>query len=223
MKKAMLLAAGRGERMGPLTDATPKPLLEVGGETLISRHLAALATAGYRDVVVNVAYRGEMVRQALGDGSRWGVHIQYSDEGPQALETAGGIIKALPLLGPQPFLLVSSDVVHDFNLTELRPVAGSLGRLVMVPNPPHHPRGDFGLDRDGRLVAVPPRLTFSGLAVLDPGLFAGFPPGIRPLREVLQPAIAKGDLAGQYFSGLWMDVGTPARLAAASAMLERLA
>ena len=221
--KAMILAAGRGERMGRLTATMPKPLLTVAGQTLIGRQLRSLAAAGIRDVVVNLAYRGEQLRQALGDGSRYGVAIQYSDEGPQALETAGGIVHALPLLGTEPFLLVSADVVHDFAFSDLTNTAGDLGRLVLVRNPTHHPRGDFGLTGVGRLSLTPPRLTFAGLALLHPALFAGLAPGIRPLREVLRPAIAEGALSGQYHGGLWMDVGTPARLKAAGALLERVA
>ena len=223
MTKAMVLAAGRGERMGRLTDGTPKPLLQVGGESLIGHQLRALAAAGIRDVVVNTAYRGAQLRDVLGDGGRYGVAIQYSDEGTSALETAGGIIQALPLLGPEPFLMVSADVVHDFDFRTLGSPAGRLGRLVMVRNPAHHPLGDFGLDAVGRLTAAPPRLTFAGIAVFDPTLFAGFQPGVRPLREVLRPAIARGELAGQYHGGIWMDVGTPARLNAADALLARMA
>ncbi len=221
--KAMILAAGRGERMGRLTATTPKPLLRVAGQTLIGRQLRSLAAAGIRDVVVNLAYRGEQLRQALGDGSRYGVAIQFSDEGPQALETAGGVIQALPLLGSEPFLLVSADVVHDFAFHDIANTAGDLGRLVLVRNPTHHPRGDFGLTAQGRLSLTPPRLTFAGLALLHPTLFAGLAPGVRPLREVLRPAIKKGALSGQYHAGLWMDVGTPARLKAAGALLKRLA
>jgi MurNAc alpha-1-phosphate uridylyltransferase len=218
----MILAAGRGERMGSLTTHTPKPLLEVAGETLIGRQLRALADAGLHEVVINLAYRGEMIRQALGDGGQWGVNIRYSDEGPEPLETAGGIIHALPLLGTEPFVLVSSDVVHDLDLNVLRSSEGTLGCLVMVPNPSHHPDGDFGLNDHGRITHVPPRLTFSGMAVLDPALFEGFEPGVRPLREILRPAIARNELAGIFHGGLWMDVGTPHRLQAATATLSRL-
>jgi len=217
----MILAAGRGERMGSLTADKPKPLLEVAGEPLIVRHLRTLAAAGIREIIINLAYRGAMLRQTLGNGALWGVTIEYSDEGSQALETAGGIIQALPLLGRDPFLLVSSDVVHDFDLASLGSTQASMGSLVMVPNPPHHPEGDFGLTPEGRLTQTRPRLTFAGLALLDPGLFTGFPPGRRPLREVLTPAIAADRLSGVFHDGLWVDVGTPSRLRVAAAQLER--
>jgi MurNAc alpha-1-phosphate uridylyltransferase len=206
--------------MGILTADKPKPLLEVAGEPLIDRQLRVLAAAGVREVVVNVAYRGAMLRQALGDGGRWGVQIRYSDEGSRALETAGGIIQARHLLGPDPFLLVSCDVIHDFDLTGLGTTEAALGCLVMVPNPSHHPDGDFGLTAAGRLTTTPPRLTFAGLAVLDPALFDGLPPGRRPLREVLKPAIAADRLSGVFHDGLWVDVGTPSRLRLAEELLQ---
>ena len=220
--KAMLLAAGRGERMAAHTESLPKPLLNVAGKPLITRNLEALALAGIREIVVNVAYRGEMIRQALGDGSAYGVTIRYSDEGAQALETAGGIIHALPLLGTEPFVVVSADVVHDVDVAALGLSPGRLGQLVLVPNPPHHPRGDFGLTVRAALTLAPPRLTFAGIGLLDPSLFVGVAPGPRPLRDILRPAIARGELTGYQHRGLWIDVGTPARLRVAAELLARL-
>ena len=209
---AMLLAAGRGERMGPLTASRPKPLLSVGEETLIERHLRRLAHAGVNQVVINLSYRGDDVRALVGETSAWGQTIVYSDEGEPPLETAGGIIQALPLLGSAPFILASADIVTDF---DFRALAGlRTGCLVLVPNPAHHPDGDFGL-APGR----PPRLTYSGIALLDSTLFEGLPRGVRPLRPVFDAAIDQGLLRGIRFEGLWQDVGTPRRLAEARAAL----
>jgi len=216
--RAMILAAGRGERMGALTADRPKPLLDVGGSTLIERHLIALAAAGVREIVINLSYRGEQIRAALGDGARFGVRISYSDEGEPPLETAGGIVRALPLLGAEPFLLVNADVVTDLDFAawlETRPT----NALVLVPNPPHHPRGDFGLDPEGRVTHEPPLLTYAGVAVLDPALFAGLAPGRRALKPVLDAAIARRALAGVRHGGLWIDGGTPERLEQARAAL----
>ena len=224
--KAMLLAAGRGERMGPLTADLPKPLLSLGAETLIERHLRRLAGAGLREIVINLSYRGEQIRAAIGDRTPWGQNVAYSEEGEPPLETAGGIVQALPLLGDKAFVVVSTDVVTDHDFLTLKAAGADLecrgdlertpeasGHLVLVPNPPHHPDGDFGLTPDGRLAATSPRYTFSGLAVLHPALFHGLAPGIRPLRDVLHPAVRRGALRGEVFEGLWRDVGTPGRLA----------
>jgi len=224
--RAMILAAGRGERMRPLTDERPKPLLDVGGRSLLEWHLAALARAGIRDVVINHAWLGERIVEALGDGHRHGVRIQYSAESEGALETAGGIIQALPMLGSDPFLVINGDIWTDFDFSRL-PVLDeqTLGSLVLVPNPSQHPRGDFSLiARDGsgfdiladplRLEAedAPPRYTFSGIAVYRPEFFAGFPPGRRPLLPLLRAAAASGRLRGRLYQGLWFDIGTPERL-----------
>ena len=158
----MILAAGRGERMRPLTDKLPKPMLEVGGHRLIEYHLAALAALGVRDVVINLSWHGERIRDALGDGATHGVAIRYSEEGPEPLGTAGGIVAALPLLGPGPFIVLNGDVWTDFDLRILRAPAGSLAHLVLVDNPEHHPGGDYGLGAGGRAAAGSDRLTFSG-------------------------------------------------------------
>lgn len=209
----MILAAGRGERMRPLTDVTPKALLKVGAQTLIERHLSALAAAGVRDVVVNLSWLGERVRAALGDGSNWGVTVHYSEEGPVPLETGGGIFRALPLLGPQPFIVVNGDIVTDFPFATLCLPADASAHLVLVDNPPHHARGDFGLER-GRVALTAERTyTFSGIALYRPEFFAGCTAGRFPLLPLFKRAIAAGALSGERYAGEWNDVGTPQRLA----------
>lgn len=214
----MMLAAGRGERMGALTALRPKPLLDVGGESLIERHLRRLAAAGFDEVVVNLSYRGAQIRAALGDGERFGLRLAYSEEGEPPLETAGGIIRALPLLGDAPFLLVNADVVTDLDFAAWRREQPE-SALLLVPNPPHNPAGDFGLDARGRVTPQPPLLTYGGIGTLDPALFEGLPPGRRPLKPVLDAAIAAGALRGVCYRGLWLDVGTPDRLEHARATL----
>ena len=213
--KVMLLAAGRGERMGRLSAERPKPLLSVGPETLIERHLRRLAAAGFDDVVINLSYRGAQIRAAVGEATRWGQTVRYSEEGEPPLETAGGIVHALPLLGDEPFAVVSADVVTNFDFALLLRfgAAPESGCLVLVPNPPHHPGGDFGLTPRGVLDNAAPRYTFSGIAALRPALFHGLAPGVRPLRTVLRPAVRSGALLGMVFEGLCHDVGTPQRLA----------
>jgi len=220
--KAMVLAAGRGERMRPLTLSRPKPLLEAGGAALIVHHLHALAAAGYRDVVVNVSWLGDQVRAGLGDGGRYGVRLAYSDEGPEPLETGGGIFRALPLLGEDPFLVVNGDVWTDFDRAALRGRlgAGDDAHLVLVPNPPHNPGGDFVLD-GGRVVAAgDERLTFSGIGVYRSRLFAGCSDGAFKLAPLLRSAIAAGRVSGELHSGAWLDIGTPERLAELDARLR---
>ena len=210
--KAMLLAAGRGKRMGTLTESYPKPLLSLGNETLIHRHLRNLARSGITEVVINLSHCGDKIRHAVGEVTEWGQTISYSDEGPEPLETAGGIIKALPLLGSKPFIVVSADVVTDFDFQVLLSVKKS-GCLVLVPNPAHHPMGDFGLTVSGELVQQPPFLTYSGISLLDSTFFQGIDPGIRPLRPVFDAAVKNRALHGIVFDGLWKDIGTPERLA----------
>lgn len=204
--------------MGALTAARPKPLLELNGMTLIARQLTRLAAGGIHDVVINLSNRGDMIRAEVGDGSRFGVRAVYTEEGPEPLETAGGIINALPLLADSAFLVVNADVVSDFEFGELE-LKGALGALVLVPNPPHSPRGDYGLDEASLLTSSEPKYTFSGISLLSPALFAGLAPGRRPLSAVFEGAIAVGSLRGQIHAGLWFDVGTADRLAAASAAL----
>jgi MurNAc alpha-1-phosphate uridylyltransferase len=221
--KAMLLAAGRGERMRPLTDTIPKPLLEVGGKALIEHHLAALHQAGIREVVINHAWLGEAIEARLGNGQRFGLEIHYSPEIPQALETAGGIIQALPLLGEDPFLVINSDIWTDYPLQRLPSQPDGLAHLVMVNNPEHHPGGDFCL-RDGLLFAAgEPRLTYSGIGVYRPALFAGLEPGVRPLAPLLRAAMQSGQVQGEYYNGAWYDIGTPARLASLDRLLRQRA
>jgi MurNAc alpha-1-phosphate uridylyltransferase len=217
---AMILAAGRGERMRPLTDRIPKPLVPVAGKPLIEYHLEKLARAGIRDVVINLAYRGAQIREALEDGSRFGVRISYSDEGPEPIETGGGIFKALPLLGPQ-FIVVNGDVWTDLDFGTLRPLGGEAhARLVMVPTPPHVARGDFGLDGEHLVERETNRFTYSGIGVFSPRLFAGCEPGKFPLLPLLKRAIGAGRLLGEVYRGKWSDVGTPERLAALEASLR---
>jgi len=218
--KAMILAAGRGERMGALTADIPKPLLEIGEETLMARHLRRLAESGVEEVVVNLSYRGALIREVLGDLSEWGQRILYSEEGEPPLETGGGVIHALPLLGSEPFILVSADVVTDFDFSTLR-CEQCLGCLVMVPNPLHHPQGDFGLTETGALSPDPPFLTYSGIAMLDPALFRGLAAGHRPLRPILDAAIARRALRGAFYEGLWQDAGTTERLLEARRLATR--
>lgn len=212
--KAMILAAGRGERMRPLTDAMPKPLLKVLGKPLIEYCLENLAAAGFTELVINVAYRGRQIMDYCGDGSRWGVSIQYSDEGEVALETAGGIAKALPLLGNEPFLVINADIVCDYPLAELRNRTIALAHLILIDNPPHHPLGDFCLQDSGLLsLDGEEKLTFSGIGVYHPTLFVGVAVD-QPLklRPVLSGAMSQGGVSGEYFNGLWLDIGTPERL-----------
>jgi MurNAc alpha-1-phosphate uridylyltransferase len=212
--KAMLLAAGRGERMRPLTDSIPKPLLLAGGHALIDYHLHALAMAAVREVVINLSWLGKSICEHVSDGGRFGLTVRYSEEGPVPLETGGGIHRALPLLGPDAFLLVNSDVWTDFPLGSLELPPGSLAHLVLVENPAHHPAGDFALDAGGKVVAEGARLTYSGIAILHPDLFGHSRPGRFPLKPLLDRALSQGRLTGLSWRGRWLDVGTPDRLAA---------
>ncbi|WP_275288779.1 N-acetylmuramate alpha-1-phosphate uridylyltransferase MurU [Halomonas elongata] len=212
--KAMILAAGLGTRMRPLTDHCPKPLLDVGGKPLIVHHLERLAHAGIRDLVINVSYRAEQIVDALGDGSAYGVSIAWSHE-TTPLETGGGIRQALPLLGDMPFLLVNGDVWCDLDPATLPSSLGSdLARLVLVDNPAHHPEGDFLLDANSRVREGPgPRLTYAGIAQIAPALVADRAEGAFALAPLLRAAIADGRIAGHHHQGHWVDVGTPERLA----------
>jgi MurNAc alpha-1-phosphate uridylyltransferase len=212
--KAMVLAAGRGERMRPLTDHTPKPLLNAGGKPLIAWHLEALARAGIREVIVNLSWLGPQIRAVLGDGAAFGVQIEYSEEGSPPLETGGGIFHALPLLGPAPFLVVNGDTFTDIDLSALRLSAAADARLVMVSNPPQHPQGDFVLEGERLLAGTGPTLTYSGIGIFSPGLFAGCQEGRFALLPLLKRAIAADRLQGQLHTGQWLDIGTPERLAA---------
>lgn len=216
----MILAAGRGERMRPLTLSRPKPLLEAGGHRLVEYHLAALAKLGIDEIVVNLSWLGGMIREALGDGRRYGVAIRYSDEGPEPLGTGGGLLRALPLLGEDPFIVVNGDVWSDFAFDSLSRPAASMAHLVLVENPPHHPGGDYSLDATGSVHAPPTRLTYAGISVLHPQLFAGCAAGEFALKPLLDRAMQEGRLTGQRHPGAWSDVGTPERLAALDADLR---
>ncbi len=214
--KAMILAAGRGVRMRPLTDATPKSLLAVGGKALIVWHLEKLARAGFTEAVINHAHLGDMIEAALGDGSRFGLSIRYSPE-REALETAGGIALALPLLGPTPFLVINADVYSDYDFSALARVnlRDRLAHLVLADNPPQHPRGDFALE-SGRVCESGERmLTFSGIGVYAPRLFGGIPPRSKvALAPLLRKAIAADRVSGEHYQGRWHDIGTAERLQA---------
>lgn len=217
--KVMILAAGRGTRMAPLTDHCPKPLLPLAGKPLIVHHIEKLAAAGFSELVINHAYLGQMIEQQLGDGSCFGVRIHYSPE-TEALETGGGILHALPLLGEEPFLLVNGDVWSDwdFRSAAMALAADKLAHLWLVSNPQHHPQGDFLLSE--RQVLNPqaqdnhrPRLTFSGFSVLHPQLFRGCQNGVFPLAPLLRQAMDQGQVSGEQLHHDWVDVGTPQRLA----------
>lgn len=210
--KAMILAAGLGKRMRPLTDHCPKPLLPVAGKPLIVHHLERLASAGIHEVVINVSYRAEQIIAALGDGSKHDVSIAWSREA-DPLETGGGIRQALPLLGDAPFVLVNGDVWCELDPMSLPPLDGDLAHLVLVDNPAHHQAGDFHLDAAGRVHASgTPRLTFAGLSLLDPAMVESQPPGAFPLAPLLRDAMQAGRVGGTHHRGKWVDVGTPERL-----------
>lgn len=217
---AFILAAGRGERLRPLTDHTPKPLVEIGGKPLVEWHLERLREAGFSRVVINVCWLGEQIMRTLGDGRRFGLEIVYSVEPEGALETAGGIVHALPLLREPVFTLVSADIWTDFDFADLEPEPERDAGLVMVSNPRHHPQGDFILDA-GRLDlrrAALPGLTYSGIGWYRRSLFERLAPGFRPLRPVLDEAVGKGRVSGSHFTGRWLDIGSAERLKQADEM-----
>jgi len=214
MKKAMILAAGRGERMRPLTDTTPKPLLEVGGKPLIVWHIEKLAKAGFEEIIINIAHLGDKIPQALGDGSRWGVKLHFSDEQNEgALESAGGIVKALPLLGNEPFLVVNGDVWCDYEFDNSYELGdGILAHLILVPNPEHNQKGDFAIknemvSNDGNV-----KYTFSGIGYYSPSLFKYLEYGKRGLGDLLRDTMLHDAVSGEIYKGIWHDIGTPQRL-----------
>jgi MurNAc alpha-1-phosphate uridylyltransferase len=219
--QCLILAAGRGERMRPLTDRIPKPLLPVAGKPLIQYHIENLARAGLRDLVINHARLGEQIETALGDGNRYGVRIRYSAEGDAPLETGGGIVKAMALLESDPFLVVNADIWTDFPFSALPARIPGLAHLVLVDNPAHNPDGDFALD--GGLVSDrgARRYTFSGIGLYRPALFADSPEEQFPLAPILRRAAASGLVSGQYYAGTWLDVGTPERLAALNRRMKK--
>ncbi len=210
--KALILAAGRGERMKPLTDTTPKPLLLVNGKPLIVYTIESLVAAGITDLVINLAYLGAQIENTLGNGSRFNANITYSREGQNALETAGGIIHALPLLGNAPFLAINADIACDFPLSRLTDKKIDLAHLVLIKNPKHHPGGDFGLENNTIKTQATEKFTFSGIGIYSPELFANTPPGKSKLAPLLRYAAQKNQVSGEIHCGFWMDIGTPERL-----------
>ena len=208
----MILAAGRGKRMRPLTDNTPKPLLQVGGRPLIEYHLVALSAAGINRIIINHAHLGEQIENALGDGNRWGVNIIYSPEPEGALETGGGIFRALPLIDTETFIVVNGDIWSEYDFSQLNCPATSLAHLVLVDNPPHNPTGDFSMI-DGRAAdAGSQRLTFSGIGAYRAGLFASCSSGSFSLTPLLRMAMEENRVTAEHYCGHWTDVGTPERL-----------
>jgi MurNAc alpha-1-phosphate uridylyltransferase len=221
VKQAMILAAGRGERMRPLTDNMPKPLLEVGGKPLLQYHLENLARAGIERIIINHARHGGLIERRFGSGREFGLEIHYSAEGEQPLETGGGIKRALPLFTPGPFIVVNADIWTDFDFTRLPAAPAGLAHLVLVANPDHHPRGDFALDHDLVSERHGPRHTYSGIGVLQPELFAGVRATVFPLAPLLRDAARRGLVSGELYQGHWLDVGTPQRLSALDRSLRK--
>ncbi len=210
--RAMILAAGRGERMRPLTDNVPKPLLEVAGKSLIVYQIEALESAGVKDIVINTGHLGEQIQYELGTGTSFGVDIFYSDEGENILETAGGIIQALSMLGDDPFIVTNADILTDFDYSSLPTEPDFDAHLVLVDNPPHNLSGDFAFE-NGRVIEQGTQmLTYSGIGVFYPHFFENCKPGRAPLAPLLHMAAKEKRLSGQYFTGVWSDIGTPARL-----------
>lgn len=211
--KAMILCAGRGERMRPLTDTLPKPLLEVRGKPLLVWHLQRLAKCGFKDVVINIAHLGFKIPEVIGDGSRFGLNITYSDEQDTgALESAGGIIKALPLLGDETFLVLNGDIFCDYDFDADFDLKGKSAHLILVENPEHNPDGDFGLEGDLVLNEADEKYTFSGIGYYSPKLFSALECKKSALAPLLRVAIAKNEVSGELFNKIWHDVGTPQRL-----------
>ena len=230
--KALIFAAGKGERMRPLTERTPKPLLAVGGKPLIVGHIEKLAAWGVREIVINTSWLANQFEPALGDGSRWGLRLRYSYEGPEPLETGGGMLRALEFLGDAPFLAINGDIWTDYDFGRLPGEPGGLAHLALVNNPPQHPRGDFSLADDGRVHSDgTARLTFAGIGIYRPSLLDGWqaiigdapgasesPPRFK-LAPLLRAAMDRGLVSGEHYLGSWTDVGTPERLAALDASL----
>lgn len=222
--KAMILAAGRGERMRPLTDHLPKPLLSVAGKPLIVHHLQHLAAAGITEIVINHAWLGHLIEQQLADGRDYGVNIRYSPEGAVGIETAGGIKQALPLLGDAPFVVVNGDVLTDFPFGQLPKLApDKLAHLILVPNPVQHPNGDFGLQDGIALANADQQFTFSGIGIYQPAFFATVAAGPQKLAPYLRAAMARQQVSASLYQGFWADIGTPERLNAAGAAWQERA
>jgi len=217
--KAMILAAGRGERLRPLTDEIPKPLIEVGGRTLLERHLDSVRSAGIKTVVINLGWLGQMIVEYVGSGTRFGLEVVYSQEGDDVLETGGGIHKALPVLGSQPFLVVNADIYTDMPMPEMSLEDTCLGHLVMVPTPDYRERGDFNIDAGLIRNDANAIYTFSGVAIYRPEFFAGCEAGRFSIAPMLREAADSGQLSASLYEGLWADAGTPDRLEALRAIL----
>ncbi|MDQ1338659.1 MAG: Mannose-phosphate guanylyltransferase [Campylobacterota bacterium] len=212
--KAMILAAGRGERMRPLTDKTPKPLLKVNSKALIVWHIEKLASLGFSEIIINIAHLGYKIPEALGDGSKWGVTLIYSDEQEcGALESAGGIIKALPLIKEEVFLVVNSDIWCDYEFKSSFDLGDDLAHLILVPNPEHNPEGDFALNKERVVKDAKQKLTFSGIGYYSAKLFEGLECKKTPLAPLLREAIQNNRISGSLYKGKWRDIGTPQRLA----------
>lgn len=218
--RAMILAAGRGERMGELTTHTPKPLLRVAERYLIEYAIANLVHAGIREIVINISYHAEQIKAALGDGTRYGASIYYSEENNR-LETGGGILQALPLLGEQFFLVMSSDVITNYPIKKLLRERESLAHLILVNNPPYHSQGDYGLTADKVTLQGVPRFTFASMGLYHPDLFSSCSPGHFRLTQVLNPAIMRGQVTGEHYTGLWYNIGTPQDLDEANHVLKQ--
>lgn len=219
MKRAMILAAGRGERMGELTANVPKPLLRVGDSYLIEYAIASIKKAGIQEIVINVSWHGEQIKTALGDGSRYGVNIYYSEE-VERLETGGGIFKALPMLGEQPFLVVSGDVMTDYPLQNLPQHIQGLAHIVLVSNPPYHVLGDYGLQQGKLVLHANEKFTHANIGVYSPALFANCSAGHFRLTQVLNPAINAGKVTGEYYQGWWHNIGTKADVEAVQSLVD---
>lgn len=220
--KAMILAAGRGERMGSLTDNTPKPLLKIGPKTLIEQNIENLVNAGFNEIVINIAYLGKQIQNYCGNGSQWGASIVYSDEGDIALETAGGIAHALPLLGLDPFIVINADIICDYPLINLHNKKFLSAYLVLINNPAHHPEGDFYIDNLGVLSHQgKEKLTFSGIGIYRASFFENISLGPVKLRPLLNEAILQQKVSGEKYSGLWFDIGTPQRLEEISSLKDK--
>jgi MurNAc alpha-1-phosphate uridylyltransferase len=217
--KAMILAAGRGERLRPLTDQCPKPLLPIGGKPIIEHTIQALANNGITEIIINVSYKGDLIQQALGDGKQLGANLSYSDEGLEALETAGGILRALPFFEEQPFLVVNGDIYTDYPYAQLLNRSVNTAYLVLVPNPQHHPLGDFGLNADLVSDQADQLLTFSGIGIYNANLFEGLSDGRHPLGPLLREAIQNTDVRGERYDGIWMDIGNVQRYQAVNQWL----
>ncbi len=218
--KAMLLAAGRGSRLKPLTDTMPKALLSVGEQNLIEHNVELLAKSGIRDIVINVCHHAEQIMDCLGDGRRYGVSIQYSHEKNHALGTGGGINRALPLLGDEPFIVVSADIWSDFPFEPSFMKADNEVHLVLVKNPYYHPTGDYALEKSGRVALHGDKLTYANIAKIHPKLFARCKPGAFPLSELFSQAILRGQVSGEVYEGKWFNVGTREELSRLKACIE---